>query len=179
MWSGARESHRTLRKRRTRSHVLAELSANHVEKQALLCGYSVERVVHDYGLDLVLYTYDAGGEIENGAIYLQLKATDALNMLSDDQTISFSLDRADLEYWLPEPMPVILIVYDGQSGVAHWLYLQAHFEGQSGFDLASIGNTITVHLDRTRILDSTAMREFARFRDDVLAQVEGTIRHHA
>ena len=39
--------------------MIADLSANHVEKQALLCGFSVERVRHDYGIDLILFTYDA------------------------------------------------------------------------------------------------------------------------
>jgi hypothetical protein len=35
------------KKRRTREHVIADLSANHVERHALLCGYSVERHVHE------------------------------------------------------------------------------------------------------------------------------------
>ena len=52
------------RKRRTREHVIADLSANHVEKQALLCGFSVERVRHDYGIDLIWFTYDEHGEVE-------------------------------------------------------------------------------------------------------------------
>jgi hypothetical protein len=168
-----------LRKRRTRSHVLAELSANYVEKQALLCGYSVERVVHDYGVDLVLRTYNPQGEIENGPIYLQLKATDALKTREDEQTIAFSLERTDLEFWLEEPLPVILILYDGQKDTAYWLYVQAHFESLSGFDLTTVGNTITVHLRAANVVDETALREFARFRDDVLRLMKGVIHHHA
>jgi hypothetical protein len=41
------------RKRRTREHVIADLSVNHVERQALLCGFSVERIRVDYGIDLI------------------------------------------------------------------------------------------------------------------------------
>jgi len=33
-------------------HVLADLGMNHVERQVLLCGYSVDRVDQDYGYDL-------------------------------------------------------------------------------------------------------------------------------
>jgi hypothetical protein len=33
--------------------VLADLAVNHVEKQALLGGGTLERVTHDYGIDLV------------------------------------------------------------------------------------------------------------------------------
>ena len=68
------------KKRRTRQHIIAELSVNYVERYALQCGFSVERVEHDYGIDLVLFTYDANGEIENGQVYLQLKATDNLRV---------------------------------------------------------------------------------------------------
>jgi hypothetical protein len=50
------------RKRRTREHVIADLSVNFVERQVLLCGYTVERVWHDYGYDLFLFTYNARGE---------------------------------------------------------------------------------------------------------------------
>jgi hypothetical protein len=168
-----------LRKRRTRSHVLAELSANHVERYALLCGYSVERVAHDYGIDLVLTTYDANGEIENGPIFLQLKATDAPRRLRGGQAIAVSLRRSDLEHWLQEIMPVILVLYDGPAQTAYWLYVQAHFEAQPGFDLSATGNTVTVHVNRSQMVDETAMRRFARFRDTVLAQVGRVIRHHA
>jgi hypothetical protein len=64
------------KKRRTREHIIADLSVNFVERQALLTGFSVERIVHDYGMDLVLYTYSDQGEVEPGEIYLQLKATE-------------------------------------------------------------------------------------------------------
>jgi hypothetical protein len=47
------------KKKRPRQHIIADLSINHVERYVLLCGYSVERVEHDYGIDLVIFTYDA------------------------------------------------------------------------------------------------------------------------
>jgi len=36
---------KTARKRRTREHVISDLSVNHVERQAL-CGYTIERMAH-------------------------------------------------------------------------------------------------------------------------------------
>ena len=44
------------RKMRTRGHVLADLSINHVERQVLRCGFSADRVQHDYGYDLTMAT---------------------------------------------------------------------------------------------------------------------------
>ncbi len=116
------------KKKRPRKHIIADLSVNHVERYVFLCGYSVERVEYDYGFDLIIFTYDVDGKIENGQIYVQLKATDSLRILADRETITFSVKCSDLELWLQEPMPCILIVYDAQMDIAYWLYLQAYFE---------------------------------------------------
>src|SRR5438128_4340832 len=116
-----------LRKQRTRQHIIADLSVNHVERQALLCGFSVERLVHDYGIDLELFTFNRKGEIQEGKVLLQLKASDRLKLSSGESTFSFRLARSDLVLWLAQPMPVILIVYDARKDVAYWLYVQSHF----------------------------------------------------
>ncbi len=64
------------KKRRTREHIIADLSISHTERQALLAGFAVQRIVRDYGIDLFIATYDRFGEVENGEIRIQLKATD-------------------------------------------------------------------------------------------------------
>ena len=58
-----------------------------MERYALLCGYSVERRVHDYGIDLVILTYDPQGNVENGEILVQLKATDHPRWISQGGTL--------------------------------------------------------------------------------------------
>src|SRR5437660_1542756 len=39
-----------MRKRRTREHVIADLSINHVERCVLRCGWTAERTRYDYGI---------------------------------------------------------------------------------------------------------------------------------
>lgn len=166
------------RKKRPREHIIADLSVNYVERYVLLCGYSVERIEYDYGYDLVIFTYNAGGEIENGQIYVQLKATDSLSILADQKTITFTITRSDLELWLVEPMPCILIVYDAKNSQAYWLYIQAYFESIEGFDLANVGDSVTVRLSKENILNIQAIKIFAKFKNNVLSQLKGVIRHH-
>ena len=164
-------------KRRTREHVIADLSANHVEKQALLCGFSVERVRHDYGIDLILFTYDAHGEVESGKVFLQLKATDHVQVLAKGRFIGLRLDRADLSSWLSEFQPVILVVFDAAADRAYWLYVQAYFEKLRGFNLDRAAETITVRIPTANLLGPEAIRSFARYRDRILAQFEGKVTH--
>ena len=161
-----------MRKQRTRGHIIADLSVNHVERHALLCGFSVERIAHDYGIDALLYTYTDEGEIENEHIRIQLKATDQLRLLKDGQTIAFSVERSDLEYWLAERFPVILVVYDARADVAYWNYIQAYLQRQSGFHLEMVGQTVTVSINLTNVVDAEAIRQFARFKARVLNQLQ-------
>lgn len=165
------------RKRRTRAHIIEDLSINHVERFVFQCGFSTERVTRDYGTDLILFTYDAQGEVENGWVTLQLKATDKISLIQNNTFVSFSVEKSHLETWLDEPYPVILVVYDAQSDCAYWLYVQQYFERLPDFDLRSIGKEITVHIPIKNIVDNTAVAQFAAFKKRVLSQVRGVIRH--
>ena len=168
------------RKRRVRPHIIADLSVNYVERHALRCGFSAERIQHDYGIDLVLYTYDANGEVEAGQIYLQLKATDRPIVLAGQQVIALPIKRTDLELWLHEPMPYILVLYDAQADVAYWLYVQAYFARLHGFNLEDVADIIVVHFQMANEVTAEAMRLFARYKNDVLHQIEqrGRLDHH-
>jgi hypothetical protein len=152
---------------RTREHVIADLAVNYVERQALLCGYSVERIHHDYGIDLLLFTYTPVGEVESGCIFLQVKATEQLTVLQSGQHTSFRISRSDLVGWLAEFLPVILAVYEASADRAYWLHVQGYFAALSGFNLFRAGATITVRLPVGQILDVSAIRHFAGLRDQV------------
>ena len=165
------------RKRRTREHVIADLSVNYVERHVLLCGYTVEQPRHDYGYDLVLTTYDANGEVESGEIRIQVKATDFLRPRQDGQSFAFRLEMADLRLWLRERPPVILIVYDALREDAYWLYVQAYFQRQPNFDLTSVGQSVTVSVPVANKLNAAAVRRFASFRDAVDDQTAEVFHH--
>jgi hypothetical protein len=155
------------RKRRTREHVIADLSVNHVERHVLLCGFTVERRWHDYGFDLFMNTYDQNGELESGEVHFQLKATDRLRVTRDGQTIRFRVERADLRTWLDAVMPVIFVVYDAVADVAYWLYVQGHFAKRPRFNAARGSETVTLQLPRAQRLDQAAVFTFAGYRDRI------------
>lgn len=167
------------RKIRTREHVIADLSANHVERHVLRCGWSAEKVRHDYGFDLTMVTYNSAGEIENGVVYLQLKATDVPRYVGGGSFLAYPVERSDLEYWLEEQQPVILVVYDAVADEAFWLYIQAYFEAKKGFRRSADGKTITVRINTSNVVNETSVRRFAWYRDDVRRQQKGHVRHHA
>ena len=156
---------RILGKRRTREHVIADLSVNFVERQALLCGYTAERVSRDYGIDLVINTFKQTGEIEPGSILVQLKATDGLALRAKQIFIPFRLERADLVLWLSEMMPVILVIFDAKKTKAYWLCVQEYFEELKDFNLFTAGKTITVHVPVANRVNLRAMRRVAMLRD--------------
>lgn len=94
-------------------------------------------------------------------------------VLKDEQTISFPILRADLEYWLEEWTPVILIVYDAQEEIAYWCYIQAHFQQQTEFNLRMVGESVNIPIDKACIVSPEAVRQFARFKANIQQQFGG------
>lgn len=158
-----------MRKRRTREHVIADLSVNHVERFILRCGWTSERKHHDYGIDLIMDTYNANGEPENGQIEFQLKATDTPKRSADEKDFIVRLEWRDLLFWLNELAPVILVLYDAQADEAYWLYVQEYFRHQRWEERAGETATVSVRFPAGNILDESAIRLSARFRDERLA----------
>jgi hypothetical protein len=76
-------------------------------------------------------------------------------------------------YWLNEPLPVILVVYDARGDQAWWLYLQEALrqEGRRASGRAAV--TLTMSVPLTNILDVNAVRRFRKFRDAALARSRG------
>lgn len=157
----ARKRGGTERKLRTREHVLADLSANYVEKQALLCGFTAERIRLDYGIDLVVQTFNRRGEVESSRILFQLKASERIPP-ANLGAVACRIARADLAHWLDEPNPVVLVLYNAKADAGYWLYVQNHFGRLPGFELARCGERVTVAIPRASVLDRRAMKALAR-----------------
>ena len=155
----ARRRQATERKIRTREHVLDDLSANYVEKQALLCHFTAQRVHPDYGIDLIVQTFNRRGEVETGWLLFQLKGTDRIKLVGGGNGVSCRIERAHLRHRLSEWDPVILALYDARSDVGYWLFVQRYFEELAGFDLRHCGERVSVTIPRTNVLDYQTMRE--------------------
>jgi len=110
-----------VRKRRTREHVIADLSVNHVERSILKCGYVADRVLFDYGFDLIMRTFDSDGFIEPDFVLFQLKASDTPEYVEEGRIVTVRLDARDIETWQAERVPVILVLYDANLDRAYWL----------------------------------------------------------
>lgn len=165
------------RKRRTRAHIIADMAVNHLERHALSCGFSVERIYQDYGIDVNLYTYSASGELENGCIYIQSKATESPKYSKRGDFLSFAIEKSDLETWLEEPLPIVLTVYDATIDKAYWLYIQQYFESLRDFNMNDVGQTYTIRIDTRHIVNKDAVLQFAAFKKSVLAQIDEVIKH--
>src|SRR6266704_1257304 len=93
-------------KQRTREHVIADQSINHVERFIIDADHTVQQFERDYGYDLLLSTYDQDGYLEPGSIYLQVKASETLKRLGSNHV--FDLDIRDYNLWIHDRSPVLL-----------------------------------------------------------------------
>ncbi len=160
-------------KQRTRKHVIASQSLNHVERFVYDKGHSAERVESDYGYDLMVSTYDNEGYVEAGFILLQLKATESIRKIENDTYVSFTISIKDYRLWMAEGYPVFLIVYDAIDRKAYWLYFQKYFSDDKTRVPKAKATTVTVRIpianelsaatiDYMRARKTTFMARFAK-----------------
>jgi len=157
-----------IRKRRTREHVIEDLSENYLEQLVLLSGHVLRRPSRDYGVDVTMFHFAENGEIENGEVRFQLKATECLKLVGDGKTISLPIKSSDLHYWSMEFYPFILVVYDATEGVAYWLDVQEHVD--QNFDRVDLDQQ-TVNV-RVPVSNRLTMEAISRFRSKSLMTME-------
>ncbi|HET6881517.1 MAG TPA: DUF4365 domain-containing protein [Pirellulales bacterium] len=158
-----------LRKRRTRQHVIADLSFNYVERLILRRGWVARRPYPDYGVDMQMETYNDEGEVENGWVLFQLKATD--RMTRKRGAIPVRLEWSELLYWLNERLPGILVYYDAQADCAWWLHLQQALRAVELRIDAPPADTITFHVPMENVLDEAAILSFAKLRNAAVPSI--------
>ena len=164
---------------RTRAHIIADLSVNHVERFVILEGHSCERFEKDYGYDLQMFTFE-NGAFENGFVYLQLKATDDLNLVKENSAVAFPADRADINLWKRETYPVILVVWDAATEIGYWLYMQPYLknlEKTGKLPLPAGQATVTVHLPITNIVDKASIKKFRQYKNTIQRQIQKVVNH--
>lgn len=163
----ARKRRPEQRKLRTREHVLADLGVNFVERHALACRFSIERVTQDYGIDALLFTYNTIGEIENGHVEIQVKATEHPNDVDGGDSMAIRIQAADIAYWQFQPMPVILVVYGATREQEFWVHIQELLQSDNTFK--SDQERVTIRLPASQLLTPAAMRHFQSCREQVEA----------
>jgi hypothetical protein len=138
------------RKRRTREHVIADLSVHHVEGIILRAGFTAQRTVVDYGFDLWMETFDEEGGIESDYIRLQVKASDKLREyeLAQKGVFSFQISASDYDYWKGSLLPVLFILYDAKLGEAYWMEIHDFAQSQSE---PIKGQSVQMHAPRHQI----------------------------
>lgn len=144
------------RKRRTREHVIADLGVNFVERQILLAGFTADRVVSDYGLDLEVRPFSDSGDVEPGELKFQVKSSDAPQRSADGSFISVRVSAANFRLWLLEWCPVILAFYDAPGDCAYWLDVQEHARVNE-LDEDIRGETLTLRVPTAQIVARPAV----------------------
>jgi Domain of unknown function (DUF4365) len=148
-----------MKKRRTRQHVIEDLGLNHIEKHILLSGNVLRRFgEYDYGYDGMIDTFNEQGEAENLSFKIQLKSTDGIQLSPQKAGFIIDLSKRDLELWLKNQNPVLLILYDAKEDKAYFADLQTYFN-ENRLLLADVRKFVRVFLSPQSIFDKIAIQE--------------------
>jgi hypothetical protein len=164
------------RKRRTRQHVIADMSFHHLGYLVVRCGFTFEAERADYGYDGSIFTFDSRGRIENSYMFVQLKATDRIRLSTDRKRILFRVSRRDISLWEDEIVPVYLVVFDARREKAYWIYFQKYIQERGIRAKKMKTETITVELVASQLLSRAAIAGWRRDKATVLARI-GQVTH--
>lgn len=159
------------RKQRTRQHVIADLSINHVERIILEAGHTAQRLTPDYGYDLVLFTYDEQGFAEPGFVCVQVKAGETLEAIDVDYV--FDLDIRDYNLWRLEEVPVILILFAAPRRRAYWLWVQNYFRKDAFRQPKKGAKSVRVRVPQRQPLTRKAVALWRDFKQQTLQRGRG------
>ncbi len=163
------------KKRRVRSHVIADLSVNHVEYHVLKAGFVMETVRADYGYDGSISTFDKQGRIENGPIYVQLKATSIMHRHERKDSVALPVSRKDLNLWLGEPFPVFVVFFDAVAEKAYWLHLQNYLLARK-IRLSSVKGSLTLRFKKASIMDKNTPELWRAEKHETLKQIRAVFK---
>lgn len=163
------------RKRRTDEHRRADVAMRHVEPTVAKAGYvTVPRPSGgDYGLDLGVETFDAGGLLENELFWIQVKSVARPAWLVDGRSFALSVEKRDLVHWLRQLMPVVLTVYDASADVTYWSDVQQYFGRLAGFSLPAAGERVTILLPGEGVFDPAVVQRIAAVKNDTVRRLSG------
>jgi Domain of unknown function (DUF4365) len=164
-------------KKRTREHVIADLSVVHVQYFIANAGFSSEATSKDYGYDLSVNTFDREGLLEPLSILIQFKASEKLNLHPDGTSYWFDLDIRDYNLWIKEWNPVFLILYEASSMRAYWLYFQRYLKPGNARKPKKNAKTVRVKVPRANRVRTSFFRHARHLKEQVIAKLGGVDLH--
>jgi hypothetical protein len=159
------------RKRRTRQHVIADLSVHYVEGFILEAGHTAERVNSDYGYDLVMRTFDEQGYVEPGAIFFQLKAMETLKASASD--FVYDIDIRDYNLWIREKAPVVFILFDASGRRAYWQAVQQYFRANAARRPRKGARRVRIRIPRREAVNGSAIARMRALQQPAIQLEEG------
>ena len=148
-----------MKKLRTRQHIIEDLGLNHIERQILLVGNVLRRFKdYDYGYDGMIETFNERGETDNQIFLFQLKSTDNIQLSNEKGGYIVDLSKRDLELWLTNLVPVLLILYDAQKDVAYFTELQSYFN-KNRIALNNVRKFVRIYLSTESIFSTNNIQK--------------------
>lgn len=106
------------------------MSVNFLERKVLERGHMLVRgPQREYGWDATMFHFSPeSGEIENGEVRIQLKATDHLDSGREYATCRIRTEDLNYWYWEDQQIPFVVVLYDAQRHRGYWIAVRQYVD---------------------------------------------------
>ncbi len=161
-----------MRKRRTRQHQIEDLSYNFVEKQVLDAFCIFRRYAgREYGYDADIETFNKRGEPDSGVIFVQVKATEHLKFNKKHGGYGLPLVKKDLDLWLDEIYPVLVVLYDAVSEKGYFTELHEYFK-ENRLILKNLKSSKTIYMKPDNHFTPKVIEHFRKIKNLKHAEIK-------
>lgn len=158
-------------KKRGRNQELEEVSRNAV--RTALKGWVVNDLHNDFGLDFVVQLARPSSnecrEITSIRFYVQLKASEDFG---ESDTVSWDFDVEFVESYWNCPVPVVLILYEANSGSIYWTVLQQYVHEELTVNRPDWWSQSTVRISIERTKELVDVDDFGKQISDTIGQID-------
>ncbi|MDQ3842888.1 MAG: DUF4365 domain-containing protein, partial [Bacteroidota bacterium] len=85
---------------------------------------------------------------------------------NNKDSVTFDVDTRDLNLWLNQFDPVLLVIYDAQNDKAYWLDIQEYFKSITLSKKQKAQKSFRVHVSRTNKVNIRSMKKIAQIKND-------------
>lgn len=143
------------------------MGINYLERQVLRRGHQLQRPgLREYGCDAAMLHFSEDGQIEDGEVRFQVKATDSLSLVDDGRNAVCRIETAHIRHWYWQLYPFVLVLFDARKERAYWLHIQAEVDQRNDL-LSPRRKTVSLRLP---VSNTLSVRAIDRFRTMSLNQ---------
>ena len=130
----------------------------------------------EYSYDATVRTFNKKGEIEPDVFFIQVKSTSKIEFSAKHNGYRLELEKRDMELWLDETWPVLVVLYDGENDIGYFVELHEYFK-KNRLILQDINKYKSIYLSADNVFTPETIIKYHKKKNNIHEIFKSLQRH--